>query len=393
MINIAIIGTGNIASSHVGAYLTFGDRCKIAALVDIYPEKARAMKERFGLDADVYDDHQKLLDRDDIALVSICTPPYTHAEIAVNCMNHGMDVICEKPMAASLAECDVMIQARDRTGQRLSVISQNRYRSPIMKLKQTLDSGIAGKLLHAQVDSLWWRGHSYYDLWWRGTWEKEGGGCTLNHAVHHIDMLNWMKGLPSEVMAIVKNLNHDNAEVEDFSVAVSSYPDGSVSTMTSSLVHHGEEQKFVFQCETAKICAPWDVAAYKSKPNGFGEPDPEKAEEINAFYRALSDLKYEGHAGQIDDVLTSMENGDKGFMVTAEDGRRTLEYITAVYKSGFSNQRVSLPLSKDDPFYTVEGIRANVRKFHQKTASVENFADDGITLGNDYAKYSYDGKK
>lgn len=393
MINIAIIGTGNIASTHVGAYLSFKDRCKIKALVDIYPEKALEMKERFQLDADVYDDHQKLFLRNDIDLVSVCTPPFTHAEISVHCLDRGLDVICEKPMAASLAECDAMIEARNRSGRRLSVISQNRYRSPIMKLKKTLDSGIAGRLLHAQVDSFWWRGHSYYDLWWRGTWEKEGGGCTLNHAVHHIDMLNWMQGLPVEMTAVVANLNHDNAEVEDFSVIVSTYPDGSVSTMTSSLVHHGEEQRFVFQCENAKICAPWDVAAYRSRPNGFGEPDPSKAREIDAFYQSLGDLTHEGHAGQIDDVLTSIESGGADFLVRAEDGRQTLEYITAAYKAGFLHQKVTLPLPKNDPFYTLQGIRAGVRKFHEKTASVENFANDAITMGNDYAKYGYDDRK
>ncbi|WP_069998547.1 Gfo/Idh/MocA family protein [Cellulosilyticum sp. I15G10I2] len=390
MINVAIIGTGNIAPSHIEGYAAFKDRCKIAALVDIYPEKAQAIKEKYHLDADVYDSHEKLFERDDIHLISICTPPYTHAQISIDCMNHGLDVLCEKPMAASLAECDAMIDARDKTGQRLSIISQNRFRSPIMKLKNLLDQKVAGRVLHAQVDSVWWRGHSYYDLWWRGTWEKEGGGCTLNHAVHHIDMLNWMKGLPVEITAIVNNLNHDNAEVEDFSVAISKYEDGSMSTMMSSLVHHGEEQQFIFQCEQAKICAPWSVAAFKSRPNGFGEPYPEKQKEIEDYYRTLEDLEYEGHAGQIDNVIRSIENGHKNFLVQAEDGRRTLEYITAVYKSGFSSQKVCLPLEKDDPFYTVEGIQANVEKFYEKTGSVENFDPEFITTGNDYSKYNYD---
>ena len=120
------------------------------------------MKERFHLDADVYDDYKQLFKRTDIHLVSVCTPPFTHAFLSIDCMNHGMDVICEKPMAASLAECDAMIAARDATGQRLSIISQNRFRSPIMKLKTLLSSGLAGKVLHAQIDSFWWRGHCYF---------------------------------------------------------------------------------------------------------------------------------------------------------------------------------------------------------------------------------------
>ena len=154
MIRVAIIGTGNIAPSHIEGYLCFRDRCEIVALVDIYPEKAEMLKKRFGLAAQVYDSHEKLLASGGIDLVSICTPPYTHAALSIACMKHGMDVICEKPMAASLRECDAMIEARDQTGRRLSIISQNRFRSPIMKLKQILDSGCR-QSSHAQVDSVW----------------------------------------------------------------------------------------------------------------------------------------------------------------------------------------------------------------------------------------------
>jgi len=389
MIRVAVIGTGNIAPAHIEGYLAFPKRCKIVALADIYPKKAEAVKARFRLDADVYDSHEALLRRGDIDLVSVCTPPFTHAAISIACMERGFDVLCEKPMAASLEECDRMIATRDKTGRRLSAISQNRFRNPVWKLKQMLDSGIAGKVLHAQVDSLWWRGHCYYDLWWRGTWEKEGGGCTLNHAVHHIDMLNWMQGLPAELTAVLGNLNHDNAEVEDFSVAVGRYADGSMSTLTSSLVHHGEEQQLSFQCEKAKLSAPWRPQAYTSLPNGFFTPDAQMLLAVEAQYHALADLPCEGHTAQIDNVLRSIENGDHGYLVQAEDGRRTLEFITAVYKSGFTGRTVPLPLKPDDPFYTVEGIRKNVRHFYEKTASVENFAPSEISTGSKYDKYDY----
>ena len=389
MLQIAIIGTGNIAPAHINAYLAFPERCKIVALVDIYPQKAREMKERFHLDADVYDDYKQLFKHTHIDLVSVCTPPFTHAFLSIDCMNHGIDVICEKPMAASLEECDAMIAARDATGQRLSIISQNRFRTPIMKLKALLSSGLAGKVLHAQIDSFWWRGHCYFDLWWRGTWEKEGGGCTLNHAVHHIDMLNWMIGLPEDVNATLANLNHDNSEVEDFSVAVSRYRSGAISTMTSSLVHHGEQQQLAFQCEFAKIAAPWSLIANQSQANGFWEPAPKKENEIESYYQTLPEVEHVGHEGQIHDVMLAIENGNHDFLVTGEDGRRTLEYITAVYQSGFEERIVKLPLKKDNPFYTVEGIRAHVRKFYEKANSVENFQTSAITMGNDYDKYDY----
>lgn len=365
MINVGIIGGGNISHAHIKAYNSFPDRCRIIAISDMYPEKAEAIKDKYNLNAAIYNDYVELITKNDLDLVSICTPPFTHSKITIDCLKRGIDVLCEKPMASSLEECDEMIRVSLETGRRLSIVSQNRFKTPIMKVKRLLDSNAAGKVLHVQVDSLWWRGHSYFDLWWRGTWEKEGGGCTLNHAVHHIDMLCWIKGLPREITAVLGNLNHDNSEVEDFSVALSRYDDGSVSSLTSSLVHHGEEQKLIFQCEKAKISVPWNVLANKSKPDGFGEPDALTQSTIEAAYEAIPNLEYEGHAGQIDDCLSAIEENRK-CLITGEDGRTALEFITAVYKSGFNEQKVILPLSKDDPFYTLDGMRKNVRRFNKK---------------------------
>lgn len=91
MFNIAIVGIGNISSAHINGLLEFPERAKIVALCDIYPEKAEAAKKKYNLtDAVVFDDHQKMLASDiKIDIVHVCTPPYVHAEIAINSMNAG----------------------------------------------------------------------------------------------------------------------------------------------------------------------------------------------------------------------------------------------------------------------------------------------------------------
>ena len=382
MIRVAIIGTGGIAPAHIGAYLQFPGRCRVSALVDVYPEKAEKVKNDFKLDARVYGSHQAVLDDKDITLVSVCVPPYLHAPIAIECMRAGKDVLVEKPMASSLAECDEMIRVAEETGRTLSVVSQNRFRTPILNLKKTLDTGLAGPVVHAQVDSFWWRGHSYYDLWWRGTWEKEGGGCTLNHAVHHIDMLLWLMGRPEKVQAVMANTSHDNAEVEDLSVAVLTYP-GALAQVTSSVVHHGEDQQMIFQCKNARISAPWKVYASISKGNGFPDRNPALEAELEKAFKGFPEVPYEGHAGQIDDVLTALETGGLP-LVSGRDGRMTLEVITAVFRSAAGGTPVKLPLFPYDPFYTREGIMKHAPHFYEKKASVENFADEPITTGSQY---------
>ena len=380
MVRIAIVGTGSIAAAHITGYLAFPDRCKIVALVDIYPEKAEEKKRINGLDAEVYDNHLDILGCDDIDLIDVCTPPYVHAEIAINALSAGKHVLVEKPMAASLEECDAMISAAEKSGKLLSVVAQNRFQNAIMNLKKTIDSGLAGDIVHAQVDSFWWRGHCYYDLWWRGTWEKEGGGCTLNHAVHHIDMLGWMMGLPEEIHAIMSNTSHDNAEVEDLSVAVMRYRSGALAQVTSSVVHHGEEQQLIFQGRKARISAPWKIYASTSRDNGFPVRDEQTEKALEDFYGALPMNPHQGHTAQIDNVLTSLETGSVP-LIGGVDGRQSLELITAIYKAAITHQVVKLPLMKDDVFYTAGGIQKKAPHFHEKTASVENFGSEDITIG------------
>lgn len=382
MIKVAVIGTGAIAPSHIDAYQTFGERCEITALCDIYPEKAEKAKNDYSLDADVYDDHETLLKEADVDLVSVCTPPYTHADIAINSLNAGKHVIVEKPMSSSLEECDAMNKAAEQSGKKLSIIAQNRFRTPMMKLKQILETGLTGPIVHTQVDSYWWRGYSYYDLWWRGTWEKEGGGCTLNHAVHHIDIFQWMKGMPSEVTAVTSNTAHDNAEVEDISVAICKYDNGSLAQITSSVVHHGEEQQLIFQGKDARVSSPWKLTASTAMENGFPQTNEELEQDIQTKYDALAELEYEGHTGQIDDVLKAVEeNGD--VLADGHQGRQTLELITAIYQSASEKQAVKLPLSDSSPFYTRDGLLKHATYFYEKKNSIANFSSNEITTGDE----------
>ncbi|GGI98355.1 oxidoreductase [Alicyclobacillus cellulosilyticus] len=378
MLNVAIIGAGAICPSHVQGYLAFPQRCQIRAVVDIYPEKAEAVIAKFGLAARALADYRAILDDPGIHLVSVCTPPSTHAQIAIDCLRAGKHVLVEKPMAASLAECDEMIRAAAESGKVLSVVAQNRFRTPVMKLKQVLEAGLAGRIVHAQVDSHWWRGYMYYDLWWRGTWESEGGGCTLNHAVHHIDMLLWMLGSPSEVTAVMANVAHDNAEVEDLSIAVLRYPDRCLAQITSSVVHHGEDQQVIFQGERARVSMPWKLYASRPRENGFPIRDEAAEQAMQAFYDQLPDVRYEGHTGQIDDVLTALETG-RPVLIDGHAGRRTLELIVSIYKSATLRETVSLPLLPGDPFYTKEGLLQRAPKFFEKKRTVTGFADNVIT--------------
>jgi predicted dehydrogenase len=376
---VAIIGSGNIAKNHVKAYLAFPDRCRILAVCDIYRDKAQEFVTQHALqDVDVEEDYHSLLSRADIDLVSICLPPSQHCQVSMDFMQAGKDVLCEKPMASSLQEADLMNRTAEKTGRLLSIISQNRYKNDLFKVKQLLDGKFLGRILMARVNSMWYRGSNYYDLWWRGTWENEGGGCTLNHSVHQIDLLNYLVGKPLSVLSVFDNLNHDNSEVEDTSISILRYP-RALAQINVTLCDHDEKQEIIIITEKATISVPWSLHAVRQLPNGFYEVDEKAMAAIQKRFDAIPDLMHEGHEGQILNVLKAISK-EEALDVSGYDGRDALELIYAIYQSATKKREVELPLDQNSAFYTKEGMLQVIPKFFKKSKSVENLSGE-ITLG------------
>lgn len=384
-LGIAIIGAGAIAEVHIQSFLQYREQCEVRAVCDFFIEKAQGLIETYQLPAVMFKDYRDLLEQDNIDAVSICLPPSMHADATIDALNAGKHVICEKPMAGSLEECDNMIKAANKNNKLLSVVAQNRYKTPNQKVKRLLEEGVIGRVLFATVNSLWWRGENYYDIWWRGTWEKESGGCLINHAVHHIDLLQWMLGMPESVNAIISNVGHFNSECEDLAIAVLRYPK-MVAQLTASIVTHNEEQELIFEGEKASISVPWQVSASKALANGFPEPDDETRDAIQNIYDELPELDVEGHPAQIGNFLNAI-SGKEALLIDGEQGRKTIELITAIYKSACRNSMVELPIQPDDVFYCKGGIVQTMPRFYEKSKSIDNFAPSKpISLGRDVGK-------
>ncbi|WP_320128763.1 Gfo/Idh/MocA family oxidoreductase [uncultured Sphaerochaeta sp.] len=383
-LGVAIIGIGNIAIEHVKGYQAFPKDCKIKVLCDMYEDKAKEFAAKNGIvDALILTDYHQILSMDDIDIVSICLPPSVHEKVTCDCLLSGKHVLCEKPMASSLQEARHMISAMEQSGKLLSIVSQNRFYTPIMRVKTLLDRGDFGKVLMSRVISMWYRGLNYYDLWWRGTWDKEGGGCTLNHSVHQIDLMNWLLGSPESVYALIKNLGHENSEVEDTSASIFDYGT-SVATLAVSLNDHDEKQGFFIQCKEATISLPWSIHCAAQTENGFPLVDLAGEKRFNALYEAIPPLEYEGHAGQIGNFLHAIQ-GLEELLVSGLDGYKALEVITGIYKSACQGKPVQFPIGMDDAFYRKETMLSSMPRFYKKTKSVENFQGK-ISLGTSEVK-------
>lgn len=227
-IRFAVIGAGVIGDVHSHALTAMSDDAELVAIADSDPDKALAMATKYGV-AGHTDDVPRLLARDDIDAVTICTPSGLHADLAVAALDAGKHVVVEKPIDISLAAADRILEAEQRSGRKVAVISQHRFDKSTEKVLESVRSGSLGTITSAIASHAWWRGQTYYDSGdWRGTWALDGGGAIMNQTVHTINLLVTMVGTPVEVFAYTGCLAHERIEVEDTAVAVVKFASGAL---------------------------------------------------------------------------------------------------------------------------------------------------------------------
>jgi predicted dehydrogenase len=175
----------------------------------------RAKTENLKLACEVYDDYQQMLQNANLDMVIVATPHRQHKEFCIAAIQSGKHVICEKPMATTVADATEMVEAAKSYNVHLAVMSQTRFEPSYCHLKQLLDSGEMGEVYRCSITETFWRPDSYYrSADWRGTWAGEGGGVLMNQAPHVIDRYLWLCGAPDEVTAVCDTTLH-KIEVED----------------------------------------------------------------------------------------------------------------------------------------------------------------------------------
>ena len=149
----ALIGCGRIAVNHIKAALN--NRLEICAVCDVLPETMEALLAKYGLEKDGsihrYTDYKTLLEAEKPALVSIATESGVHAEIALRCIDAGVNVIIEKPMAMSMADADEIIRRSGEKGVKVSACHQNRFNIAVQELRRALEAGRFGRVSHGSV--------------------------------------------------------------------------------------------------------------------------------------------------------------------------------------------------------------------------------------------------
>lgn len=227
VIKFALIGCGRIAKRHAEQIVNYG---VLTAVCDVDASKAMVLAKTYNvpyyLSVDELLAQQKQTD-----VMVICTPNGLHAQHSILALKHGFHVLCEKPMAIKVSDCEEMIKIAEKNNKRLFIVKQNRFNPPVVALRNVIDSGKLGKVLSVQLNCFWNRNEDYYANSWKGTKELDGGTLFTQFS-HFIDLLYWLIGDLKEVSAIGANQNHQNTiEFEDTGVVILKFYNGTLGTI------------------------------------------------------------------------------------------------------------------------------------------------------------------
>ncbi len=352
-IGIGIIGAGDISHSHLLAYRSRANRdlARVVAIADVDETRATAQATTYEIER-TYSSVEQLLADDAVQAVSICTPPFLHVEQSIAALRAGKHVLTEKPVSPTLAGLDAIAAAeRDSDGAIFSGVFQHRVGQGARQVKALIEAGRFGRLRFGLSETLWQRPQSYYDVWWRGTWEKEAGGVSMGHGIHSIDMLAWLMGEPASIIADAATVKLDIA-VEDTSAATVRFQSGAVGQIIVTVNAQDNRSRleiFGDDLQAVSSESPYDPTR---EPFRFSSLDSAVAEQALGDATALfPDETKHLHVAMVHDFLEAIIER-RPPLVTVDECRRSMQIITGLYKSAMTGARVDLPIAPGDPFYS-----------------------------------------
>ena len=313
----ALIGCGRIATNHIKAVLN--NHLEFAAVCDTVPEQMEALLAKHGLEKDSsiarYTDYKKMIEEVQPTLVGIATESGVHAEIALFCIDHGVNCIIEKPIAMNMDDADEIVRRSEEKHVKVAACHQNRFNLAVQEMRKALEAGRFGKLSHGSIHVRWNRNEGYYNqASWRGKWASDGGAL-MNQCIHGIDLLRWMFGDEvEEVYGVTRQQFHHYLEAEDIGMAVVKFKNGAIGTIegtTNVYPKNLEETLYMFgEKGTVKLGGTstnnidvWEFA------------DEQEADKANQnLQEATSNVYGNGHTSLYADMIDAIEYDRKPYV-------------------------------------------------------------------------------
>lgn len=317
-LKVGVIGSSQHAQRHALGYKADSrvEVLGIAAHTNL--DRARKVGEEVGAEM-VTLNYRDLLDSPQIEAVSIVTPTYLHAKMAIEAAEAGKHVLCEKPMAITANDCDEMVAAAKKAGVLLAVGFNYRFQSPFQRMKDLLEKKEIGRMVQAFVLRLHPNPYPFEQPW--RTKRSTMGGFILSMDCHDIDMLRWLMGDIKSIKAEMKRLVYNEIDYEDNGWLIFNFENGAIGALGSSMSCHMNIYEYVILGTTGTLKAhPYEKTVTLN--NGKEERKESLREEIHSVHREVSLFIDSIERGKIVEPLAS-----------GEDGKTANYVVESAYKS------------------------------------------------------------
>jgi len=334
-LRFALVGAGMVSDAHARSLAELPD-AELAVVFSRTEARAKAFADKYRVDAST--DLDEVLGRSDVDAVIITTAPYNHEPHAVAAMKAGKHVLVEKPMAVTTAECDRMMTVADETGRTLGVVFQSRFKNDVCRVKELVDTGRLGDLLHLSGYVKWYRPQSYYEANdWRGKVATEGGGVIFSQAGHTLDLMRWIGGPVDWVFTnMVTAPVHQGIEIENLGTVTMRFANGATGTLeAATALYPGLPEQLAVHASKGTIMLEagdvtcWELQAGPSRAEaGVGES--EEGSGTGASDPMAFPITW--HKMQIADFIDAVRTG-RPTRVDGHQGRMLNELCEAIYES------------------------------------------------------------
>jgi predicted dehydrogenase len=356
----ALVGTGSIGDAHVNAVEATQGRVTLEAAVDLDRARVKAFAERHEI-KHAFTELAPMLAEVKPDIVLIATPPAEHASMSITAMEAGAWVLCEKPLCASLDELDRIQDAENRTGRYTACIFQMRFASSTAHVKRLAASGQLGRPLVGVCNTLWFRDPAYYAVPWRGRWDTDFGGPTTALGIHAMDHFLHLMGDWSEVRAMAGTLDRA-IEVEDISMALVRFKNGAFGSIVNSALSPRQETYIRLDYQRATLELK-HLYAYTRDNWSLTPVPPVENDSLLQTWQSFPPDVGSTHGAQLNALVADMD-AHRRPLTSGDEARRTLELLTAIYKSAYTGEIVHRgSIQPGDSFYSaLHGHRAPKRE-------------------------------
>jgi predicted dehydrogenase len=330
MLKVGIIGCGNIFTMHATS-CDHLENAQMVAVCDIKPDRADAAAAKYGVKA--YYDYKEMIEKEELDVVHVCIPHYLHPVVSKYALEHGINVLCEKPMSIKYEDALTNVRIAEEKGLKYGIIFQCRYNDTSRLIKENIENGKLGRVLSARTTLTWCKPDDYYVLSdWKGTWDKEGGGVIIDQAIHSIDLANWfIDDEPVEVQAHLANRGHSIMEVDDTGEGFVKYKNGATLAFWAMNNYACDDPiEIRLFCENGKAIMSYDDAQIMFN-DGTVLSVSQKSDGI--YYEGGKDYWGFQHIRQIADFYDAVENNREP-QISGKVALKIQKLICEIYDKG-----------------------------------------------------------